>query len=247
MKFASYIAALALTGSVAMAGSPHGADWGYMGEGDPQHWGALSPDYVMCDMGKNQSPINITHSVEAGLPSIKFNYTSSPVGMINNGHTVQINIGSGSTITVDGIDYELKQYHFHTPSENQIHGKSFPLEAHFVHADAKGNLAVVAVMFEVGEENKQLQELWRHMPLKPKTMLGLEGDAKDINKLIPEDPHYYRFSGSLTTPPCTEGVKWFVMKQPLTISKEQVGQFSHCVHGHNNRPIQPYNAREVIE
>jgi carbonic anhydrase len=201
----------------------------------------------MCAIGMNQSPINITASVDADLPAIGFDYGTSPAEILNNGHTVQVNVENGSSITVDGHKYALKQYHFHTPSENHIAGKDFPLEAHFVHADDEGNLAVVGVMFEEGAENAELAQLWAKMPMKEGERNILDGEAKELTKLLPADHEYYRFNGSLTTPPCSEGVKWMVMKEPLSISKAQVEKFSHAVHGANNRPVQPLNARVIVE
>jgi carbonic anhydrase len=239
-------AALLLAGSLALA-SDHGAHWGYTGHTGPEHWGDLNEKFQMCAIGMNQSPINIEASVDADLPAIGFNYGTSPKEILNNGHTVQVNVAEGSTITVDGHEYALKQYHFHTPSENHIGGKDFPLEAHFVHADAQGNLAVVGVMFVEGAENAELAQLWAKMPMKEGDHSALSGEAKTLTNLLPSNREYYRFNGSLTTPPCSEGVKWMVMKTPLTISKAQVEKFSHAVHGTNNRPVQPVNARVIAE
>lgn len=241
-----FSAALLLAGTMAFAGG-HGAHWGYTGHEGPEHWGELDEKFQMCAIGLNQSPIDITSSVHANLPAIGFAYKTTPTEILNNGHTVQVNVKEGSSITIDGHRYELKQYHFHTPSENHIHGKEFPLEAHFVHADANGNLAVVGVMFEEGAANPELAKLWENMPMHAGDRHALHGNAADVSNLIPSDPAYYRFNGSLTTPPCSEGVKWMVMKKTLTISKEQVEKFAHAVHGHNNRPVQPLDARIVVD
>ncbi|MFD2273331.1 carbonic anhydrase [Undibacterium arcticum] len=159
---------------------------------------------------------------------------------------MQINYAAGSSVTVDSIRFELKQFHFHAPSENLINGKSYPMEAHLVHADKDGNLAVIAVMFKEGAENKALSKIW---PLMPK-------DAGETNALsspvaaaalLPAKRDYYRFNGSLTTPPCSEGVRWLVMKQPITVSKAQVEAFSHVMHHPNNRPVQAVNSRTVLK
>jgi carbonic anhydrase len=245
-KSLALLSSLLLASTLSLA-SDHKAHWGYTGHNGPQSWGELSDKYKMCGIGMNQSPINIVSSLDADLEPIGFNYKTSPVEILNNGHTVQVNVASGSIIEVDGVSYELKQYHFHTPSENNINSKSFPLEAHFVHADKDGNLAVVGVMFEEGKENAQLKELWAKMPMEADVHTKLSAEAKDINALLPESKEYYRFNGSLTTPPCSEGVKWMVLETPLTISKEQVEKFSHAVHGHNNRPIQSQNARIIVK
>ncbi len=226
----------------------HKAHWGYTGHGNPSEWGELSEKYKMCSDGKNQSPINIsvTDSKDTDLKDIAFSYTTKSNSVINNGHTVQVNIDAGSTIMIDGIAFELKQFHFHSPSENQIDGKNFPLEAHFVHLDKEGNIAVVALMFEEGKANAALEKVWSKLPLKAEEKTTLSLSADDVNALLPDTKEYYRFSGSLTTPPCSEGVRWFVMKKPVTISKEQVEKFTHTMHHANNRPIQKMNARKVL-
>ena len=246
-KMFTSVITILMTSSIALSASSHQSHWGYTGHEGPDNWGTLSEKYTMCSKGKNQSPINITSSLDANLDAIDFNYKTSPVKILNNGHTVQVNIDKGSYIKLGESRYELIQYHFHTPSENNIEGESFPLEAHFVHADKDGNLAVVGVMFKEGKENKQLSELWGKMPMKAGKNHSLTTEAKDINKLLPNSKEYYRFNGSLTTPPCSEGVKWMVLAKPLTISKEQVKKFSHAVHGHNNRPIQDINARVILK
>ena len=220
--------------------------WGYTGHNAPETWGKLSEEYKECSIGVNQSPINITHSLHANLPPLAPNYTSSSKDIVDNGHTVQVNMEPGSSFKIDDKIFELKQFHFHSPSENQIEGKSFPLEAHFVHLNEEGNIAVIAVMFEEGKANEALEKVWAKMPSK-------EGETNELklnniaNAILPEDKHYYRFNGSLTTPPCTEGVRWFVLKSSVTVSKEQVEKFHHLMHHDNNRPIQPLDARIVVE
>lgn len=230
-------------GTSAVADGTH---WGYTGHVGPDAWGHLSPKYKECSQGKNQSPIDIISSVNAHLPPLTLKYDAASTDIVNNGHTIQLNFAAGNILTIDGIDFELKQFHFHTPSENHIEGKSFPLEAHFVHLDKEGNIAVVALMFQEGEENEVLAKVWEKMPEKS----GERSELKlaDIAKaLLPKDLHYYRFNGSLTTPPCTEGVRWMVLKTPVSISKEEVEKFKHIMHHANNRPTQPIDARMVVE
>lgn len=249
MKIITSIVATTLC-SVSLLAGAHSAHWGYTGHEGPSNWGDLDPKYTMCKAGKSQSPINISNDsivATTGLEKIEFNYTTKANSIINNGHTVQVNFDAGSSIKVDGIEFELKQFHFHTPSENNIDSKSFPLEAHFVHASKDGKLAVVALMFEEGEENPVLKKLWSKMPHEAGESNSCGVGVKGINKLLPKDRAYYRFNGSLTTPPCSEGVRWFVMKDYSTISKEQVEQFLHLMHHANNRPIQPINARKVMK
>ena len=219
--------------------------WGYTGAGSPENWAKIDKRSFICAEGNNQSPINLTGFTESELPAIQFNYNLVSSELLNNGHTVQTNIKEGSSITVDDIQFDLKQFHFHTPSENNINGTSYPLEAHFVHASKEGKLAVVAVMFEEGEENKALTELWAKMPNNAGDKHSI--DAKELNALLPKDRDYYRFNGSLTTPPCTEGVRWLVMKKSVTLSKAQVETFAKVMHQHNNRPIQSTNARVILK
>ncbi|HHL35460.1 MAG TPA: carbonic anhydrase family protein [Desulfobulbaceae bacterium] len=245
MKKACWSMAVAF---VLVAGSSMAADvhWSYTGEVAPAHWSELDPAYEMCAKGMNQSPINLTGFVEADLAPITFHYTGLATEVVNNGHTIQANYTAGSTIEVAGKIFQLKQFHFHSPSENTINGESFPLEAHFVHVAEDGSLAVVGVLFQIGEENEALARLWKQMPRKAgeKTAMASQVRAQD---LMPEDRDYYRYNGSLTTPPCTEGVLWLVMKQPLTISKAQVDEFIHVMHHYNNRPVQPVHARPVLQ
>ncbi len=243
------IVILLIGSAILISGAAYGsgkAHWGYSGDSGPEHWGELDKKFAACSKGKNQSPINLTGFVEADLEAIKFNYQTSVTEILNNGHTVQANYAKGSTIFIDGKAFELKQFHFHAPSENHINGKSFPMEAHLVHADKDGNLAVVAVMFTEGSSNHLFESLWKKMPKKTGDKHAISADINAM-ELLPKDKAYYRFNGSLTTPPCTEGVRWFVMKQPVTISEQQVKAFEQVMHNGNNRPVQPANARPVLQ
>ena len=227
----------------AEGGSPH---WGYTGHAAPGHWGELDASYAACANGKNQSPINLTNFVEADLPALGFHYETQSTEILNNGHTVQVTFTPGSTLVVDGHPFELKQVHFHTPSENVIDGEPCGLEAHFVHTDAEGNLAVVAVMFDEGTENEVLAKLWAEMPEKAGDKHPLT-DKIGGEALMPASRDYYRYAGSLTTPPCTEGVIWLVLKEELTVSKDQIARFADVMQHPNNRPVQPTNARVVMQ
>lgn len=228
--------------SLAFAGH-----WGYEGTEGPEHWGELAPEFATCSKGKAQTPIDIKNEVHAtGLEAIKFNYATDASEILNNGHTVQANIAAGSSITIDGVEFQLKQFHFHTPSENNVHGKSYPMELHLVHADKDGNLAVVGVMIEEGKENEALAQLWKQMPQHADEKHALKAKVNPV-ALLPKDQHYYRFDGSLTTPPCSEGVRWLVLKGTLTASRAQIESFAKVVHEHHNaRPLQPVNARVVV-
>ena len=230
------VAALALLSSAAMDGGG-AAPWSYSGALGPEHWSAISPAYAACRVGANQSPVDISNVAHAGLAPLDVHYADGARRILNNGHTVQVDVASGSSIDVDGHPFTLKQFHFHAPSENRINGRSYPLEVHMVHADADGHLAVVAVMFEQGPANPTLAQLWAHMPDHAGSAHELD-HALSAASLLPPQHGYYRFSGSLPTPPCSEGVRWMVMQQPLAAS---------VLHHANNRPLQPLNGRLVVD
>lgn len=240
---ATILSTAAFAEDQAHAAHPH---WSYEGAEGPDHWADIEPEFSTCAAGKNQSPINLTGFIKADLAPIQFDYKTGGEQVHNNGHTIQVNFAEGSSITLNGHTFALKQFHFHSPSENQINGKSFPMEAHFVHADTKGNLAVVAVMFEEGKTNEELEKAWKIMPHKASEKMQL---AEQIlgTAIMPNAKDYYRFNGSLTTPPCTEGVTWLVLKTPVTASKQQIENFTQVMHHQNNRPVQPTNAREILE
>jgi carbonic anhydrase len=222
--------------------------WSYEGDSGPEHWGELSPDYLMCSEGWNQSPINLVDDVRANLPELEFEYYSADINEINNGHSIQQNIKPGSFMRIPerGVEFELKQFHFHSPSEHTIDGKSFAMEVHFVHSDKEGRLAVVSVLIEEGEEHPVLKQLWAFMPENPgetrQEPIGIEE-----TELLPPTRKYYAYSGSLTTPPCTEGVKWIVLKTPTHASAEQIETFKKRVGPATNRPVQPLNARIILD
>ncbi|MDE1461803.1 carbonic anhydrase [Spartinivicinus poritis] len=220
-----------------------GGHWGYKGEYGPASWGE---HHIMCKQGKNQSPVDIKDSINTNLNPIQFNYNTLASTIKNNGHTIQVDYPAGNSISLNGNHYELKQFHFHSPSENTIDGQHFPLEAHFVHADSKGNLAVVGVMFKAGDTNKKLAKLWQAMPNQANTKQNLATPFNAMD-LLPKSHDYYRFNGSLTTPPCSEGVLWLVLKQPATISQEQASHLVKTLKYPNNRPVQPLNARRILE
>ncbi|MBR9786729.1 MAG: carbonic anhydrase [Vibrionaceae bacterium] len=226
--------------SLALVGTTHAANWGYEGHHGPEHWGEFASE---CAQGKNQSPINIESAVLAELAKLELDYKGKVISLTNNGHTLQTSLEGDNNLLVDGKSFNLKQFHFHTPSENHVDGKSYPLEAHYVHADDQGNLAVVAVFFEKGDANPALAHLLENVPEKDNNVTIRA--PFDASALIPSDKDYYRFNGSLTTPPCSEGVRWLVIKDPQTISAEQIKKFEKAM-GENNRPVQPLNARLIL-
>lgn len=222
--------------------------WSYEGEGAPEHWSQMSDEYKTCQQGMNQSPINIDSVLEAHLKPLEIHYNQGPGLVLNNGHTVQATLSPDASdrIVVDNQSFDLQQFHFHAPSENTVHGKHYAMEMHLVHKNEKNEIVVVAVMFNIGATNPELDKLWRVMPETADHEAKLTSSI-DINHLIPADRTYWRFSGSLTTPPCSEGVTWLVMKHPLTLSSEQLGKFTRTMHHDNNRPTQPIHGRVVVE
>ncbi|WP_297453004.1 carbonic anhydrase [Persephonella sp.] len=219
--------------------------WGYTGKYGPEHWGSMSTRYIMCKIGKNQSPIDIKDPIRASLKDVKINYSSGSKTILNNGHTIEVTYTSGGYMTIDSKKFHLKQFHFHSPSEHTLRGKHFPMEIHFVHKDRQGNLAVIGVFVKEGRENPTIKKLWQKMPTKP----GMENRIVNINPstLLPQHRSYFRYSGSLTTPPCSEGVRWIVMETPIEMSKSQIEKFQKVMGVNNNRPVQPINARLIIE
>lgn len=239
-------AILALSAGVCSAQEKHAPHWGYSGAGGPEHWGELEAGFAACKTGKQQSPIDIRNAKKADLPAIEFDYHATPLRIINNGHSVQVNYGPGSSITVGGKRYELKQFHFHRPSEEEINGKYFEMVIHIVHADAGGKNAVVAVLLTPGAENAAIATLWKHMPKQKGPEQKFDDVQFNAAGLLPATHGYYTFEGSLTTPPCSEGVTWYVLETPLTISRQQAAAFA-AVYAHNARPIQPLHGRLVQE
>lgn len=220
--------------------------WTYEGKEGPENWAKLSPEYTICEAGRNQSPINIEGSIHAAIKALRVIQKFPAKDIFNNGHTVQVNFKEGNMLALDSGAFQLKQVQFHAPSENTIQGKSFPLEAHFMHADSKGNLAVIGVMFTEGKSNPALAKLWEQLPDTEGLPVILKNRVMP-NDFMPQDKGYFRFSGSLTTPPCSEGVRWLLMKNPITASKEQIDAFKKAVHHSNNRPVQALNGRVIIQ
>ncbi len=224
------------------------AKWSYQDRTGPKYWALLSDEYRMCHEGKNQSPINISTAVPSKLKGIRFEYNMLvPENIVNNGHTIQVNIRSGGKITIDEKPYFLKQFHFHTPSEHRIDGTSYPLEAHFVHVSEDNQIAVVSLLYRPGPANTALDALLKNMPFnvgetKRSGVRDLELFERD--KVV---KNYFRYSGSLTTPPCTEGVIWIVMQTRSNVNKLQLEAFQYALKHPNNRPVQPLNGRVVVK
>jgi len=237
---------IAVVPAISRAQESHAPHWAYEGEEGPQHWGSLDPSFATCMTGHRQSPIDITQAKFADLPALKFDYNAVPLSIIDNGHTIMINYAPGSTLAVGGKTYTLKQFHFHHPSEEHIDGKGFDMVAHLVHADADGNLAVVAILFKTGTPNPLLETLWKNIPSEKDKTVEISAVSVNVKDLLPPEHGYYTFSGSLTTPPCTEGVTWYVLKSTASLSNEQLTAIGK-VYPHNNRPTQELAHREVLE
>lgn len=241
-RILSAAALVLLLSGTAAASETH---WSYAGKTGPEYWGKLDPVYSLCATGVNQSPVNLTGCLETELEPLTFDYNGLVTKIKNNGRTVQADYAAGSTLTVNGRTYQLKQIHFHAPSEHQVKGEHFPLEGHFVHADADGHLAVLAVLYDYGKENAALKKLWQQMPAKAGQEEGMAARVQ-AEELLPEKRDYLRLNGSLTMPPCTEGVLWLILRNPGMVSKAQVKQFAAVMGGPNNRPIQPLHARALL-
>ena len=219
--------------------------WSYQGKTGPDHWATLSPTYANCATGQNQSPININQTVHAYMKPIRGIFKFQAKDISNNGRLVQINFKEGNMLAVDNNAFQLKQLNFHAPSTHTIKDRSYPLEGQFVLVDNKGNLTILAVMFQTGKTNLGLAKIGSKLPIESDGLVVLKNRLIP-NDLMPENHSYYRYSGSLTSPPCSEGVRWIVMKTPLSASPEQIAVFVNTLQ-HNNRPIQPLNGRMVVE
>ena len=219
--------------------------WSYDGHGGPAHWGAMKPEFAKCASGTRQSPIDIRDGIKVQLEPVQFEYQPSGFRVIDNGHTVQVNVAAGNHIEVMGRRYELQQFHFHRPSEERIDGRQFDMVAHLVHKDPEGRLAVVAVLLERGSAQTIVQTVWNNLPLEQGDEVPARG-AIDLEALLPAERSYFTYMGSLTTPPCSEGVLWMVMKQPVSVSPEQIAIFSR-LYPMNARPIQSASGRLIKE
>jgi carbonic anhydrase len=230
----------AVTATVAAAA----ARWSYTGATGPDRWGALDSDYAACATGRQQSPVDLTTASPRDLPDPQITYQPGAGRISNNGHTVQVDVPEGNVLTLDGVPHELLQLHFHSPSEHTVDGSSFPVELHLVHRAENGALAVVGVLIAGGELNPALVSLLADVPGKVGRTARLRLPV-DPATLLPADRHHYRYPGSLTTPPCTEGVSWIVMTTPIQASGPQIAALARVLQG-NNRPPQPLAERELL-
>lgn len=244
-SFPTAILALALaTGPVFAA--DHGKSKAYdYGERGPETWGQLHDDYAICEKGDMQTPIDLAHANAKGNVALGIDYKTGPLTVSNKGLTVQADFAAGSSINSGGTQFNLIQIHFHTPSEHAISGKRYPLVGHFVHATDGGKLGVLGVMFEEGAANAELAKILAATPSSKSKPMTVEGQMIDPNGMLPADRSIYRYMGSLTTPPCSEGVNWHVLSKPITASKAQIEQFEALM-GDNSRPLRAINNRLIV-
>lgn len=212
----------------------------------PSYWGTLADEWKTCSIGQEQSPVNIVNAHESEeLTPIKFNWKSTPLKIKNNGHTLQVNYAPGSSIRANGVTYQLLQFHFHAPSEHTINGNAADMEVHFVHVSDQGVLAVVGVMMRAGSADRVLEKILHYAPGEG-VEVTVAGESVNANDFLPKGRDYFKYPGSLTTPPCTEGVRWHVLKNGVSVGTEQVTEFHHLFHGSTARPAQPLNNRKIL-
>lgn len=238
-----------------LSAAAHSKYWDYGDEAGPEQWGSLNPEFVLCDEGVQQSPVDLNpalaedNEVEVRRnfqpATVHVSFQESTVNVLDNGHTIQVSFDEGNTVDVGDQEYALVQYHFHAPSEHTLNGEHFPMEAHFVHASESRELAVVGVFIEQGEHNAAFDPVWSIMPHEAGESRVLEGNDVDLDALVPKGIGAFRYVGSLTTPPCSEGVRWFVRREPIALSAEQITAFTDIINN-NNRPVQPLNDRELV-
>jgi carbonic anhydrase len=233
----------------------HAIHWGYETANGPNHWGEMDAEWILCAEGLGQSPIDLTDAVVQSVEPVDIDVPSQTevtvlnqrevFGALDNGHTIQINAPTGEILAVGDQSYALVQFHFHAPSEHTVNGEHFPMEMHFVHQSEDGKLAVVGVLIEEGAENVGIEPIWEQLSEEHGTQTKLQLPEGMADKLFPTAKGIYYYDGSLTTPPCSEGVSWFVMKSPTQFAKEQIDAFT-AVYDHNNRPVQPLNERQLF-
>jgi len=220
------------------------AHWAYLGVESPSHWAMLSKEYMTCETGTRQSPINITMTHHGDHhQKLVFHYQTSQLHEMNNGHTIQISHVSNCRVDLNDRNYQLRQFHFHAPSEHHIEGQAFPMEMHLVHQGETGHILVIAVMMKTDATQPVLSKLWKWLPeqLEQEVSFPLE---LSLTNVLPTKTHHYAYSGSLTTPPCTEGVQWIVLKEPMHVTQQDVDQFVQII-GHNARPVRPLRDRHI--
>ena len=226
----------------APAGAADEVHWGYEGDTGPESWGKLSPEFAVCATGRAQSPVDIPAGTPLNPANLGIDYRPTALNIFNNGHTVQVNADPGSSLRLDGVDYALAQYHFHARSEHTVAGRPADMELHLVHRSQAGALAVVGVLMTRGADNPAFAPTLSNLPAQEGAPRTVPGVTANPAAMLPSDRAYYRYDGSLTTPPCTEGVRWLVMASPVQLSDAQLGAFQKLF-ARDYRPVQPLNGR----
>jgi carbonic anhydrase len=220
--------------------------WSYNGNSGPDHWSELNEDYKECNVGDQQSPIDLTGAIDAKIEKLNINWHAMPDTVTNNGHSIQINTPKGNFAEIDGDKFELLQFHMHHPSEHTLNGQHFPVELHFVHKSDDGRLGVVGVFIKEGQYNPTFQKILDNMPKSAGTTNSSKGVMVSPAKLLPENAEFYRYEGSLTTPPCSQIVDWAVYDQPIQASTKQINEFA-ALYPMNARPIQSPDRRYLLK
>ncbi|MEM7495702.1 MAG: carbonic anhydrase family protein [Myxococcota bacterium] len=217
--------------------------WSYESPAGPDRWGDLDASFAACKLGRAQSPVNIVDAQAATFAGrLHFHYREFQARLEHNGHTLTAQDDNGGFVEIDGECYQLKQFHFHVSAEHRIDGQPFAMEIHLVHESASGGTAVIGVLARQGAASTVLEPLWQKLPRKQ----GGVGPSVSFHpaRLLPATRTFYHYTGSLTTPPCTEGVRWFVFADPITVSTAQLNAFTAII-PHNNRPVQPLHGRKT--
>ncbi len=245
-RFAVVIGAVLSIVALGCHGADKKAHWSYSGATGPAKWGSMEASFEECKLGQLQSPIDIPDASarKGDLPSLLFDYKAAPLKIIDNGHTIQVNYSPGSFVSVAGKKYELVQFHFHKPSEEKINGKAHDMVVHLVHQGPDGKHGVVAILLDTGTENRLVKSLWDNLPKEKDKENAVDAVMINVSDLLPKNKGYYTFSGSLTTPPCSEDVTWFVLKTPVTVSSDEIARFAKY-YPMNARPVQPLNGRDI--
>jgi carbonic anhydrase len=248
-RILAVVAAAALASAAAVGRAAEAGNWSYAGATGPAKWAALSKEFKSCKAGEEskQSPIDIPDAKarKGDLPGLLFNYKAVPLKIVDNGHTIEVIYPAGSFVSIDGKHYELLQFHFHKPAEEKIDGKGHDMDAHLVHKGPDGKLMVIAILFDAGKENKTIKTLWDRLPKEKDKEVTVDAVKIDAVDLLPNDKGYYTYAGSLTTPPCSEQVTWYVLKTPVQMSADQIARFGR-IYPTNARPIQPFNDRDLM-
>lgn len=245
MRIAIYLFTLLLMLSANLLASEESTHWGYDGEENSHKWGQLDPEYHMCARGRNQSPIDLVADIDANLPELELDYKNPGIVLqANTGHAKQETVKPDNILVFDDQRYELKQFHFHSPSEHTVAGKEYAMEVHLVHQTEGGEYAVVGLLVEEGERSELMDRLPSFRVARGESPYG---DPIDYDELVTDRGDYFLYNGSLTTPPCTEGVQWIVIKHPVIASPEQIQHFHDLLGFDNNRPVQPHNSRMILD